>query len=195
MPYILYVARDRRNPNRYDIGSTLCLRLVDMVPQTGVDVYDCEALTNERPSWLIGTPTLVAESGGDVYRGIQALNRLQTLCLDSARSQQSSSKGDSGKRASTASHGNAAGAVKSTQAAGGDVQTNRPPSSMTARSDEGLESLWTAPLDIQDAEEEEDMFSKKLTGDDLARASSKREKRTEDVSQGKPPAPPPAEKD
>ena len=85
MPYVLYVARDRKDPSRYDLGSVLCLRVVDMMPGAPIDVYDCDDMPHERPSWLIGTPTLVADTGGDIYRGMQALNRLQSMSVEMVR--------------------------------------------------------------------------------------------------------------
>lgn len=188
MPYNLYVARDRRDPHRYDLGSTLCLRVVDMMSSHfAVDVYDCEALSHDRPSWLIGTPTLVADSGGDVFRGLQALNRLQTLCMDAARA--SASKGAAPPSAAPR------GSARAPQPPSSQPPASKPPS-VPADGDD-LDSLWQAPREPDaDEDDNDDMFSKKLTSDDLTRATSKRESRpAEQSGQGQPPPPPAAVKD
>lgn len=78
----LYVARDRARPERHDVGSVLCLRVLDLLPPGTVSVR--EARSGEpRPPWLTGTPTLVID--GHVLRGFEAISHLQRLAVDLAR--------------------------------------------------------------------------------------------------------------
>lgn len=79
--YVLYVARDKRDETRYDFGSLMCLRLLDRTEVPGgVHVKECDwRLTHQGPSWLTGTPTLYCASTGTVWRGHQALESLQVL--------------------------------------------------------------------------------------------------------------------
>jgi len=188
MPYVLYVARDRKDPSRYDLGSVLCLRVVDMMPGAPIDVYDCDDMPHERPSWLIGTPTLVADTGGDIYRGMQALNRLQSMSVEMVRTTATPKKKEGARQqqpppmAAVAMHA----AV---------------PSQQQEQYDEGegggLESLWQSPMESSAEDEMEDTFNRKLTSDDLMRLSKGREMKNpnEMNNNGPPPPPPPAEKD
>ena len=76
--FTLYVARDRRDASRHDLGSILCIRLVDRFVPGMVDIVECHGRHPGMPSWLVGTPTLHAATG-EVWRGNQALERLQEL--------------------------------------------------------------------------------------------------------------------
>ena len=78
--FTLYIATDRRNPRRYDLGSVLCLKTIQNVPRDQVLTVDCDAIQS-RPMFLKGTPTLVDESTHEIYTGHNALDRLQILSL------------------------------------------------------------------------------------------------------------------
>ena len=72
----LQLARNRIG--KFDVGSVLCMQIVELMPSGTVEVLNCDAIKREdMPSWLIGTPTLVAASGSDIYRGQHAVMHLQ----------------------------------------------------------------------------------------------------------------------
>lgn len=82
--FVLYVARDVRVPTRHDIGSVLCMRLVQtMAGVAHVDVREVSSRKRDasqtRPAWLTGTPTLVDEAEGGFWTGHDALFYLQEL--------------------------------------------------------------------------------------------------------------------
>jgi hypothetical protein len=76
---ILYVARDKRKPDVPDLGSILCMHVVDEY-KLAVKVMECSSL--RRPNGVVGTPTLVLE--GVVHTGHAALYALQRLAVASA---------------------------------------------------------------------------------------------------------------
>ena len=80
----LYVARERRAPERYDLGSTLCLNVLDLLPEGAIEVVECTPPIAECPTWLIGTPTVHVHSTEDVHRGYAALSALQRLAVEQA---------------------------------------------------------------------------------------------------------------
>ena len=80
--FILYVAHDRKVQTRHDTGSILCMNLIPKLSE-GIQIQVVEASLHMRnlPQWLVGTPTLVCESTGDIWRGHEALSQLQQLVI------------------------------------------------------------------------------------------------------------------
>lgn len=98
MPATLFVSRDKRNPERYDVGSVLCLDLVRYLRAWGyedhVTVQECSAATPGRPAWLTGTPTIHNEEG--VYTGYEAIAVLQETVIRVAQTRRD--EGGAGRR-------------------------------------------------------------------------------------------------
>lgn len=156
----LYVARDRRRPDRHDVGSVLCMQLLERLPREAVHVVDATHL-HPRPSWLIGTPTLVADAGGDLWRGHQALTKLQSLAFAEA-------EGRRGSVAESVSHHDDSG------------RSSKPPDHSPYHEakdddDHDEEDDWIQASDpVPEEEDENDTFTRKLTSDDLSRALAAR---------------------
>lgn len=78
---MLYVGRDRSDPNKFCPGSMVCMSLVEKI-QTPIQVQDCSVLRRHQrmPDWLNGTPIFV-DQGGDAepLRGTEAVRALQRL--------------------------------------------------------------------------------------------------------------------
>lgn len=172
--HVLYVARDRKTPTRHDLGSVLCLRVLDLLPPHLVDVQECTA--RSKPVGVVGTPTLLTPHG-ESFRGHQALSKLQHLAVELAVQRGETKEAPTRRRPS---------------ALAPNVQLRTeprepPPPEQEDRGDPGEEqptaevaSLWETRIDDADQEEEEsDMSSRKITSDDLARAMRAREGRTE----------------
>ena len=90
----LYVGRDVQRPDRHNLGSTLCLRVVDLLLPLGVsvDVIVCHGRGGHRG--IVGTPTLV-DAEGTFHQGSEALYALEVL-LSRAASTTTTSKKDRG---------------------------------------------------------------------------------------------------
>lgn len=83
----LYVARDRRRPERHDLGSLLCVHALRLLPPDTVQVTEVTSLSQaHHPAWLTGTPTLVVDEQQQVLRGHQALQYLQDLAVSLPKS-------------------------------------------------------------------------------------------------------------
>lgn len=177
MGHVLYVARDKRRHDRHDLGSVLCLRVLDLMPAASVEVQDADAL-HARPLWLTGTPTLVLD-GGDVLRGYEALTHLQRLAVELARTPPlSSTRGD----APQATARRPPPPLQSQQ---------QPPPSPTEAAVAAIEedALWGSQVVAEDDDGAQDH---KLTGDDLSRAiQARQQERAAQASGGHGGAPPP----
>lgn len=164
----LYVARDKRRPERHDLGSALCLRVLDLLPQDTVRVHDCDTMRGAKPPWLVGTPTL-ATGDAEVLRGHEALLYLQRVSVDV--SAQTSSKKPSSRPPSSRPPPRAAVPDTGSSPEG-------PSAPMAPASDDAdvNETLWETRIDEKDAEEstEDALGGKKITGDDLARMAQMR---------------------
>lgn len=153
----LYVARDRRRPERHDLGSLLCVHALRLLPPDTVQVTEVTSLSQaHHPAWLTGTPTLVVDQQ-QVLRGHQALQYLQDLAV-SLPKQKSSAPPPS--RAAPSS------VTPPTGASG--------PAAPPAEDDDP----WSvAPVEAQDEDAD-----RKVTSDDLMRLMREREQQ-----QGPPP--------
>lgn len=186
--YVLYVAPDHNRIGKFDLGSVLCMQIVELMPPGTVEVLNCDVIKREdMPSWLIGTPTLVAESGSDIYRGQYAVMHLQRASV-------------------TLASRKAAPAVQTNTKTQPRPAANPPPDVQAASQqpaddyeDENTEiaSLWTSAAgDDNDDDNDGGSLSRKITMDDLAQAVSARRSTQQQSALTGPPRPPPvAEKD
>ena len=83
MSLLLYVGSDRANPSRQDVGSVLCLALLDRLAEGTVQVRNASAMAREdRPIWLRGTPSLHCEETDSLWTGFEAFSHLQNMAFD-----------------------------------------------------------------------------------------------------------------
>ncbi len=164
MPITLFVARDKRHPTRHDLGSLLCLRVCQLLPEGMVEVQECANLA-QRPVWLIGTPTLFTDDG-QVFRGHAALDFVERLSIDVAREE-----------------GAASAAAQVTQA--GKKKNAPPVRAAASRAEDGSTDdfsalpasegdLWAPPTEYES--DEEDTGSRKLKQEDFDNAMRERQK-------------------
>lgn len=168
----LYVARDKRCPQRHDLGSVLCMQLANQLPAGAVEVVAVETLAS-RPAWLQGTPTLVAESA--MYRGHQAFTQLQQLVVEHAAPQKPA-------RAASARQARAA---EQARPAAGRAQPAPP------AEDDALPGLWESTIVEGGEDEDGPMASRKITSEDLARAVQNRAAAAVAPATASAPPPPP----
>lgn len=173
--FTLYVAPNKRRPTQHDVGSVLCMKTLQHVPNGIVRVLNCETLS-ARPSFLRGTPTLVDDETSEIFTGHHALHRLQLLSLYHAE-QYGKSQGE-GRRPSRGAPA-------------------PPPVVAPPRDDEGEPSssdMWSSTIDDADLEEDVGQTlsgDRKLTSDDLARVMSDRSPQHPPPTTAPPPPPPP----
>lgn len=176
MTVVLYVARNKRNPSQYDLGSALCLRVLDLIPAELVELRDCDAMRDERPTWLTGTPTLVASSGGNVFRGHQALAQLQRIAVDAAERRGTPAKPASSTEATSARRNGTTMPNVQLRDERQSRGTAPAPAQQEGDEEEGLPAdLWTSMGDYDN--EDEDTSTRKITSDDLAKALRERDAR------------------
>ena len=80
--HVLYISKNKNNVKEYCKGSKMCLSLVDVLPENTVNVQDCDMLRVKKvklPIWLNGTPILVSQNTGDIYKGSDAVQYLREL--------------------------------------------------------------------------------------------------------------------
>lgn len=195
--YELYVARDKRNASRFCIGSTLCLSALEYLPDEFVVVRNCDDMSKvSLPTWLIGTPTLVSTSGTDIFRGQQAVLRLQEAVVsytEHVTTQRLMAKTPPQRTKSLNPSSSNKHSSSSSQLPPSTRETRR--SDPADEDDEELSELWSTRVQEDDGDEE---VTRKITGDDLARAIAQRQQTTQPNptnAGGAPPPPPPAEKD
>lgn len=157
MGHVLHVARDKRDFARHDLGSVLCLNVLDLLPSDAVQVREWDARA-PRPAWLTGTPTLVAPTD-EVFQGHQALAYLQRLAVDTAAT----------KHAKTAPP-----AVRRTPPPAAAAPATAAPA-RTDENDVDGSSLWESRIGDGERDDEDEEPARKITGDDLARAMRARE--------------------
>ena len=78
---VLYVGRDRANPDNFCPGSMVCMSLVEKI-RIPIQVQDCSVLRRHQrmPDWLNGTPIYVDQSTDAIpLRGTEAVRALQML--------------------------------------------------------------------------------------------------------------------
>lgn len=162
---MLHVARDKRHPARHDLGSVLCLNVLELLPPETVQVREWDDPRAPRPAWLTGTPTLVTPKD-EVFRGHQALAYLQRLAVDMAKA--TTQPRPSKARPSPPS------AANPQQREAAPPSVSSPPTGDDDPEDGGVGSLWETRI-VDDATEEDEP-TRKITGDDLARAMRARER-------------------
>lgn len=165
---VLYVARDRRVPTRHDVGSVLCLELVDAIAHTHpISVVDVSE-ANARPPGVAGTPTL-REASGEQVVGFAAVQRLQAWALEAAEARGRASVAKSKKQGASA------------------PPARRPdPPPEDAEATENAE-LWGTRIDDNDVEAADEP---KISSEDLARANASRQMSNSTLQQAPPPLPP-----
>lgn len=176
--FTLYVARDKRNPRRHDIGSVLCMKTLNNIPNDEVTTIDCSDIAS-RPNFIRGTPTLVDRETNEIYTGHSALDRLQLLSLYHAEQ-----------------HGiSQASQPKKTDA---HIRTGIQQVPALREEEEGKrDHLWETNL-TEDMEGEEGgqkspaMGERKLTSDDLARIVGERQTQMQQGAAPKISPPPPS---
>lgn len=82
---ILFVAADHAQPDRKCPGSRACIRVVSQskLDVQVQDVADAIDIDGELPPWFDGTPILLDEVSGAVYKGSKALHVLESAADDS----------------------------------------------------------------------------------------------------------------
>lgn len=78
--FTLYVGRDKRNPNNYDVGSACCVRVLGMVDADLVHIVHCTS-PEAAPYFVRGTPTLVG-SDKRMYEGHRALEMCEAFVFE-----------------------------------------------------------------------------------------------------------------
>ena len=151
MSATLYVARDRRNRRRHDVGSVLCLRVVQEYLDD-VSVVDCDASTRV-PAYVRGTPTVVDEATGDMFTGHNAVQHLHSMAVASA--------------AATVAGKGKVGGGKAVSAAAATTATTA--AATTGGGDDLLPDAWQSSINDNDEHMDEPLGGAKLKADDLAR--------------------------
>lgn len=172
--FTLYVAHDRRKPTRHDIGSVLCLKTLEHIPDGIVHTVDCTH-QGTRPSFLRGTPTLAHDETGELFTGHNAVHRLHLLALYHAQ-QFGMSQNNKPTRAVQRAP---------------DVHS---PSSHEIAEPMGSteESLWASSIMDDEVENENTTIGeRKLTSDDLSQLSSQRQAMTVAAQSDHPSSQPP----
>lgn len=163
----LYVARDKKRTTQYDLGSVLCMQLMDLLPPGTVNVVVCDGPTPQDPTWLIGTPTLCFQNTANVYRGFDALQALQRLAVELAAE---SATAGVGKGQKTSGNGKTEGKNVPPPSENGDPW-------FPEDEEEDLEESFVPTVSARSAQsqkEEEGMFSPKLKSDDLSTYMNRR---------------------
>lgn len=155
--YTLYVAQDKLHPSRLDVGSVLCLQMLDSLAEGEVDVRRVEEL-GSKPTWLSGTPTLLAAGSGEVWRGHQAVMHLHRQALERAAAP--------GAVTPTPGHRQAATASTTPPSSTPPAHHDSPAPVADGDPDDGM---WSSV--VPESAEEPESLSKKLTSDDFARAT------------------------
>ena len=157
MEFTLFVGRDSLNTFRHDVGSTLCLSMLDRMSGAPVTVELANDIPpRERPYWLKGTPILVNNSSGERFTGFSAYNTITNMAFEEAR------KRDAGKGNISAKKGTIA---EPTRQKGQTIQE-------TADEEGGMDSMFVSDFQNVDMESGKEA---KLTSDDLAAALRARE--------------------
>lgn len=93
--FVLYVAQDKKTKQNFCKGSEMCLKIIELLPESITNVQDCDKLRMngiEFPSWLDGTPTMVDKSTGSIYKGSNALRYLRQELEEYALSKKRANK-------------------------------------------------------------------------------------------------------
>ena len=164
--YTLYVSRDRKRPERFCVGSALCMRIMEYIPKAMVNLVEHHP-NSTIPSWLIGTPTLAPEKGVEIYRGTEAVLQLLHIAISESKS---TTEGKARK----------------------EVTFQKEPTGVMNEDPQEAPWITETPSIV---EEDDSMLTGKLTMEDLNRAVSARTQSTPPAPTGTPPPPPPPEDD
>lgn len=180
MSLVLYVGNDRQRPDRHDVGSTLCLAILQKWKGHRVTIErTADTHARDRPFWLRGTPTLVNLDTEERWTGFGALDVLIDLLVAHAGrgrghdppSRRSPARGGLATTAATQQH--APDAVAATRSMG--TGAPRLPSVGNADNDDdaadatGLASMWDSNnLEDVAIEEGPSHTTKKLSQDDFS---------------------------
>lgn len=159
--WILFVAKDRRHPSRHDVGSVLCLNLLEFVREQ-VRVQMCTKA--DKPAWVRGTPTLWNEEHNDVFTGHQAVQMLQKMAFASASAQEQ-------KPATKSPRSTAARRVMSPGLQMRPEETASAPPPPRDGEMHAVDGMWESQID--DDATEEISENKKLLAEDLSAFASR----------------------
>lgn len=185
--FTLYVSRDKHSQQRLDVGSILCVNLLEHLPNYVINVEECNARMT-KPKWLIGTPTLYNEETADVLRGNEAVLFLQRLALQEAESRGM-------KQTKKQSSNNTTG--RSVMTPGVHLRPEQSQKLNEESHEEDVDqqkeesntgNLWESR--IEEVDEEDSVEMKKLNQDDLHRALQNRRPPSAQATENAPPLPP-----
>ena len=178
--YDLYVARDKKMPQRMHIGSIAATHLVKHLPPDHVNVVSVHDLS-PMPTWLQGTPTLVQNDTANIWTGFEAYNELLQLTLaqtqrrSTGQARTASASGTVG-REQTAKVQQHTG-VRTAPMLKPQVQLSSRPSRVatneTPDDDEGAAQFWTEAPSLP-VDDDASYSDAKLSSDDLQRAVDSR---------------------
>ena len=193
---LLYVAQDKKRPGRHDLGSVLCMRLLELLP-TGV--VEVRAVEQERakPAWLRGTPSLLDENG-DVHTGHAALWELQRATVEHAERRGAAS---ATKKSSAGCGGMSARRVEPRLQMREDTRPRAPQRNEESptmdesamEDDDGAGVMDRALWETKVVEDDGDVDDgRKITSDEIQRMTQARNAalRASDASRAPPPPPP-----
>jgi len=175
---------------QHDLGSVLCLNVLRLLPDNHVEVIECESLRS-RPTWLVGTPTLIDEDNGEKWEGHNALTRLQTMSVHIAHEQAKPNK----KEGSRPRHPPSSNSARQPPPITSARLSSPPPAEEENEENEENENeevgqMWESTIDENDTEEASTIGGNKLTSDDLSSAMSSRQMQSQHTVNSKPPLPP-----
>jgi len=186
---ILYIAKKKGNMGQHDLGSVLCLNVLRLLPDNHVEVIECESLRS-RPTWLVGTPTLIDEDNGEKWEGHNALTRLQTMSVHIAHEQAKPNK----KEGSRPQHPPSSNFARQLPPITSARLSSPPPAEEENEENENeneeVGQMWESTIDENDTEEASTIGGNKLTSDDLSSAMSSRQMQSQHTVNSKPPLPP-----
>lgn len=185
--YTLYISRDKSRPERFDVGSILCLNLFEALPEGSVVVRECTK--EDRPSNVHGTPTLISDSA--YFTGHEALQHITQMALGEAerRGRVSVPKETETSKRVRRSVPPPATVQRLQQTRSGEE--NGPPMhpSLDASEDDGSTMmLWESRISEDDTEGDT-VSNGKITTEDLARAVQAREQTPRGTAVQPPPPP------
>lgn len=150
MSYILFLGREPHNDQRHNLGSTVCLSVLDRIPSGNVKVEVATDMhPRDRPLWLKGTPTLFRVDTQERWTGFQAFNVLMDLAFvpTTATAKNASAK---------------ASVAKFTPAVAIAPQSEE--------AENSLDGMWTSNDGMGELDETNESMGKKLSQEDFARA-------------------------
>lgn len=194
MSYTLFVARDKKGAPLCP-GSRLCAKLVEYLPSEYVTVQNVAGYVG-LPTYVTGTPTLVSNADGEVLRGTPAVEQLQHLAITYAVHRgmvaEATARSGGGK-----GKGKGGGGGKGKGGARGPTVGGRNREEEEEEEDTDMAELWSSTPHGEGDDDDEFLSTKKVSGEDLARAVHARA-----VGQpappppgGQAPLPPPQEED